>query len=139
MPEIIWQVDNSVFKAILWVIYFLGWGILVLGTFLISHFDLMGLRQVYRNWIGEPQITPEFQTPFLYKIVRHPIYFGLLLALWATPTMTVGHLLFSVGATAYILIGATLEEMDLIERFGDNYRQYRNEVSMLLPWPKRGA
>lgn len=139
MPEILWHIDSYMLRTAIWALYFIGWAVIVLGTFLISHFDLMGLRQVYLHWLGEPQAAPEFQTPALYKVVRHPIYFGMLLAVWATPTMTVGHLLFAIGATGYILIGATLEEMDLVERFGESYRKYRREVSMLVPWPKRGS
>jgi methanethiol S-methyltransferase len=136
IPDQIWHIENAYLAIAIWVLYFLGWGIVVLSTFLISHFDLMGLKQVYRNWLGEQQEPPEFQTPFLYKVVRHPIYFGLLLVLWAAPTMSVGHLLFSVGATGYILIGAILEERDLISVFGDRYRDYRRNVSMFIPWPK---
>lgn len=136
MPEQIWHVENATLATVIWALYFLGWGIVVLSTFLINHFDLMGLKQVYRNWQDKPNDPPQFQTPFLYKAVRHPIYFGLLLVLWAAPTMSVGHLLFSVGATSYILVGAMLEERDLIDTFGDTYRKYRREVSMLIPWPK---
>jgi protein-S-isoprenylcysteine O-methyltransferase Ste14 len=136
IPDQIWHIENAYLAAAIWILYFLGWGIVVLSTFLISHFDLMGLKQVYRNWLGQQQEPPKFQTPFLYKVVRHPIYFGLLLVLWAVPTMSVGHLLFSVGATGYILIGAILEERDLITTFGDRYRDYRRNVSMLIPWPK---
>ena len=136
MPDQIWHIENAYLATAIWALYFLGWGIVVLSTFLISHFDLMGLKQVYRHWLGQPQDPPTFQTPFLYKVVRHPIYFGLLLVLWAAPTMSVGHLLFSLGATGYILIGATLEERDLIAIFGDTYRKYRREVSMFIPWRK---
>ena len=140
IPDQIWHVENDYLSTAIWALYFLGWGIIVVSTFLISHFQLMGLKQVYRNWLGQPhEPQAEFKTPLLYKIVRHPIYFGMLLVFWAAPTMTVGHLLFSVGATGYILIGASLEERDLIAVFGDAYRKYRREVSMLVPWPKRGG
>jgi protein-S-isoprenylcysteine O-methyltransferase Ste14 len=140
IPDQIWHVENDTLSMAIWALYFLGWGIIVASTFLISHFQLMGLKQVYRNLLGQPhEPQAEFKTPLLYKIVRHPIYFGMLLVFWAAPTMTVGHLLFSVGATGYILIGASLEERDLIAVFGDAYRKYRREVSMLIPWPKRGG
>lgn len=137
MTDTVWSVENSVIANGIWAVYFLGWGTVVLSTFLISHFDLMGLKQVYRHWSGQSQEPPPFKTPFLYKVVRHPIYFGMLLVLWAAPTMSVGHLLFSVGATGYIVIGALLEERDLISAFGDTYRDYRQRVSMLIPLPKK--
>ena len=134
----VWRVENEAATLVIWGLYFLGWGILVLSTFLISHADLFGLRQIARNWTGKPLEAPEFKTPFLYQFVRHPIYFGMLLAFWAAPVMTLGHLLFSVATTGYIVIGASLEERDLITLFGDKYRTYRGQVSMLVPWPRRG-
>lgn len=134
----VWRVDSEVATFAIWALYFLGWAIVVFSTFLISHTDLFGLKQVARHWTGTPLEAPQFKTPFLYRFVRHPIYFGFLLAFWATPVMTVGHLLFAVATTGYIVIGAALEERDLITLFGDKYRTYRENVSMLIPWPRRG-
>ncbi len=139
LPTEIWSVQNEIFTTLLWALYFAGWATVVLSTFLISHTELFGLRQVLKNWMGQPATASEFKTPLLYKFVRHPIYFGMLLVFWAAPVMTLGHVLFSVATTGYILIGATLEERDLIAVFGDKYRDYRRHVSMLIPWPRKGS
>jgi hypothetical protein len=118
-------------------IFWLGWGMALLSTFLISHFELFGLSQVFARLRGRELPPPVFTTPYLYRRVRHPLYLGFLLAFWATPDMTVGHLLFAAATTAYILIAIQLEERDLVHYFGDQYRRYRKEVAMLIPLPRR--
>ena len=137
MTEPVWTVYSEPWRTLLQSIYFVGWGIVVLSTFLISHAELFGLRQVVNHWQGKDAPDLEFRTPFLYKIVRHPIYLGFLLALWATPDMTTGHLLFAFASSAYILIGATLEEIDLAAVHGAAYRSYQKAVPMLVPWRRR--
>jgi len=113
-----------------------GFVIVLASSYLINHFELFGLQQVMHNMTGREAPPPVFRTPFLYKIVRHPLYLGFIIAFWVTPSMTVGHLLFAAATTAYIVIGALLEERDLVAFFGDDYRRYRERVSMLVPWRK---
>lgn len=134
MPNLVWQVTTSGAALALRVVSAGGWMLVLLSSFAISHFELFGLRQV----LGKLPM-PEFRTPVLYRIIRHPIYLGFIMAFWATPTMTVGHLVFAVGTAGYILIGIQLEEHDLIAQFGDRYRRYRDRVPMLLPWSTRRA
>jgi methanethiol S-methyltransferase len=131
---VFWAVENRTGVAVLNVVFWAGWAVLLISTFLLNHFELFGLRQVFAPMGGRAAPTPEFKTPSLYRYVRHPIYLGFLLAFWATPVMTAGHLLFAAGSTGYILVGIWFEERDLVAQFGDRYRQYRRQVGMLLPW-----
>jgi methanethiol S-methyltransferase len=133
IPIYIWVVENLAGQILLQGLYFLGWLIVFLGTFMINHFDLFGLRQVYLNLLNREYTEPGFRTPGFYKFVRHPIMLGFLIAFWATPVMTVGHLLFAAATTGYILIALQLEERDLVNHFGDQYRHYRQQTSMLIP------
>ena len=137
LTAVVWSVDNVIASYLLWAIFFLGWVTVLVGTSLINHFDLFGLRQVYLYQRGEEYSELGFRTPFLYKIVRHPIMLGFIMAFWATPKMTVGHLLFAAATTAYILIAIQLEERDIVSVHGTAYEEYRKEVSMLLPIPKK--
>jgi protein-S-isoprenylcysteine O-methyltransferase Ste14 len=135
---VIWTVDNPTAVALLTAVFWFGWGLLLVSTCLISHFQLFGLSQVFARMLGKELPEAQFRTPLLYRHVRHPIYLSFLLAFWATPSMTAGHLLFSLATTGYILIAIQLEERDLIRMFGDKYRRYRQHVAMLLPLPGRG-
>jgi len=137
IPALVWSVHNPTAAAVLDGIFWLGWVVLVASTFLLSHFELFGLSQVFSRLFGKQLSEAKFRAPLLYRHVRHPIYLGVLLAVWATPAMTVGHLLFSVVITGYILIGIQFEEHDLIQQFGDQYRRYRQHTAMLVPLPGR--
>lgn len=132
----IWNVSNITFKSVLLAISFLGWVLVLLSTFLINHFHLFGLYQVLQ-YVLEKQSKDTFKIPFLYKIVRHPLYLGFLIAFWFTPLLTVGHLIFNIGMTIYILIGIHHEEKDLIQLHGDSYRHYRKNTPKLIPFGKK--
>jgi protein-S-isoprenylcysteine O-methyltransferase Ste14 len=136
MPEVVWQIADARFAMALTCLSLVGWLIVLTSTFLINHFELFGLHQVANNLVGREMQPPRFRTPLFYRFVRHPIYLGFMIAFWAAPTMTIGHLLFAAVTTAYIFIGIWLEERDLIDLFGDEYRRYRERVSMVLPWRK---
>jgi protein-S-isoprenylcysteine O-methyltransferase Ste14 len=136
LPAIVWQIEDPDVAVAIAAVSLVGWVIVFTSTFLINHFELFGLHQVANNLTGRAMSAPRFRTPLYYKFVRHPIYLGFIIAFWAAPTMTVGHLLFAAVTTAYIFVGILLEERDLIDLFGDDYRRYRERVSMLLPWRK---
>lgn len=137
MPDIVWEISNPQIATAMLALSLVGWVLVFTSTFLINHFELFGLHQVVNNLVGRAMPAPRFKTPMLYKVVRHPIYLGFIIAFWAAPTMTVGHLLFATVTTAYILVGIFLEERDLVEQFGDEYRRYRERVGMLMPfWRK---
>ena len=138
MPAIVWQVENPHVAVAVATVSLVGWVIVFTSTFLINHFELFGLRQVTANLAGREMPQAQFRTPLYYKFVRHPLYLGFIIAFWAAPVMTVGHLLFAAVTTAYIFVGIILEERDLTEQFGDQYRQYKKRVSMLIPWRKSG-
>jgi len=133
LPETIWSVEGEPGRALLWGLFGLGWGLVLVSTFMISHAHLFGLRQVTDYARGGSVSAPQFQTPGLYRYVRHPIMVGFFIAFWATPEMTAGHLLFAVVTSAYILIALRFEERDLVRAFGDRYRRYRAEVPMFVP------
>jgi protein-S-isoprenylcysteine O-methyltransferase Ste14 len=135
----VWTITDRVGVFLMQAVFWLGFGVVLLSTFLINHFELFGLRQVWARLMGHTIPEPQFRTPFLYKRVRHPLYLGFVLAFWATPVMTLGHLLFAVMTTVYILIAIWFEERDLVDLFGDQYRRYREQVSMLIPLPRRQA
>lgn len=134
MPSVVWRIESPELAATVTGLSLVGWLIVLTSTFLINHFELFGLHQVANNLAGKTMPAPRFRTPLFYKFVRHPIYMGFIIAFWAAPTMTVGHLLFAAVTTAYIFVGILLEERDLLDLFGDDYRRYRERVSMLVPW-----
>jgi protein-S-isoprenylcysteine O-methyltransferase Ste14 len=134
IPTVVWQIADPQLALGVLVLSFVGWGLVFTSTFLINHFELFGLHQVANNLVGRPMPAIRFKTPVLYKVVRHPIYLGFIIAFWAAPIMTAGHLLFAAVTTAYIFVGIFLEERDLVELFGDEYRRYRQRVAMIVPF-----
>jgi protein-S-isoprenylcysteine O-methyltransferase Ste14 len=135
----VWSVENPTARIMLWALFFAGWVILFIATHLINHWELFGLAQAWRHFRGTEGVPPTFRTPLFYRWVRHPIYSGFLLAFWATPEMSYGHLLLAVGFTAYILVGIAYEERDLVGHYGQTYTDYRKRVGMVFPWVGRKA
>lgn len=131
---VIWSVEQPVVRGLLYSLFAVGWLIVLLSTFMINHFDLFGLRHVYLNLRNREYKQLGFRTPALYNLVRHPIMLGFLIAFWAAPTMTMGHLLFAIATTGYILIAVQLEERDLTRYFGDQYREYKRRTAAFIPW-----
>jgi protein-S-isoprenylcysteine O-methyltransferase Ste14 len=131
--QVIWEAEAAWAQYLAWAVFFGGFGIVLLSTFIIDHFDLFGLRQVWLNLRHKAYTHPGFKVTFFYKFIRHPLYVGWILAFWATPRMTLGHLMLAVGMTAYILIAIRYEERDLAQILGDDYVQYREKVPMLIP------
>jgi protein-S-isoprenylcysteine O-methyltransferase Ste14 len=136
IPAIIWRIENPQIALAMTGLSLTGWLIVLTSTFLINHFELFGVHQVSANLTGHQMPPPRFRTPLFYKLVRHPIYLGFIIAFWAAAAMSAGHLLFAAVTTAYIFIGVLLEERDLVDLFGDEYRRYKTRVPMLVPWRK---
>jgi len=134
LPTVVWDVANPDLAVTLVTLSLAGWVLVFTSTYMINHFELFGLHQVTNHLVGKEAAPARFKTPLLYKFVRHPIYLGFIIAFWAAPVMTAGHLLFAAVTTIYILLGIALEERDLVGLFGDEYRQYKQRVSMLIPW-----
>jgi methanethiol S-methyltransferase len=134
---VVWDVRAPIGRFVLYALFTFGWLLVLVATFLINHFDLFGLRQVWLQLVGKPYTSLKFGTPGPYKLVRHPLYLGWLFAFWSTPTMTGTHLLFAFVTTVYILVAIRFEEKDLVDSLGDDYRRYRERVPMLLPLQRR--
>jgi methanethiol S-methyltransferase len=134
---VIWNIDNSIIRMILYVFFFFGWMLIVLSSFAIDHFDFFGVRQVYLYWKGEPYTPVPFKVVSFYKYIRHPMMLGTVLAFWSTPTMTVGHMVFSSVFAVYMVIGLHFEERDLVNYFGETYIKYQKNTPMIVPFLKR--
>ena len=133
----VWTVEQPVLQMVIYGLYAIGWLLVLSSTFLINHFDLFGLRQVFLFLSGRPYTQLKFGTPMFYRHIRHPLYLGWLFAFWSTPTMTVAHLVFAIATTAYIFVAIQLEEKDLVNAFGDDYRRYKKTVPMIIPIGRR--
>ena len=133
-PSVIWEFEAPAARMALHGLFWVGWLLVLASTFLLGHFDLFGVEQVWTYWRRRPYKPPAFEVPGPYKLVRHPLYLGFIIAFWSTPRMTLGHLYFAVVTTAWILVAIQLEESDLISIFGEQYKVYRSGVSMLVPW-----
>ncbi|HIG44659.1 MAG TPA: hypothetical protein EYQ14_29600 [Gammaproteobacteria bacterium] len=136
MEGYLWQTENEIAQMILTGGYILGWVIAVIATFLINHFELFGLQQVYLNLVKKPEPSPDFTDRFLYKVVRHPLQLGVLIGIWVTPAMSMTHLMLATTMTIYIFVGLYYEEKDLVNSLGQNYEDYQGRVRMILPLPK---
>jgi protein-S-isoprenylcysteine O-methyltransferase Ste14 len=137
IPDVVWTVENPAGRTILLALFWIGWSMVILSTFLINHLDFFGLRQVFLHFRGKRYTEIGFKTPALYRYVRHPIMLGFIIAFWATPRMAAGHLVFASASTAYILIALQFEESDLLSAYGEAYREYKQKVSMLIPLPRK--
>lgn len=137
VPDIVWDLTTPFAQWAVWTLFGTGWVILLLSTFMISHFELFGLKQAWANFCGRRLQDQPFRVGWFYKLVRHPIMLGFFIAFWANPTMTVGHLIFSIGMTAYIFIGLVFEERDLVAHIGPDYVSYQRRVPMLIPFARR--
>lgn len=135
LPGALWQMDAGTAAYVLTALALAGWGFLSFSSFLVDHFDLFGLRQVWLNWRKVPYTPVPMKSPSLYKWLRHPMMLGILIGIWLTPNMTWGHFMFAAGITAYILIGIRYEEKDLVQSLGDDYRRYQSETPALIPRP----
>lgn len=138
IPASVWTVTDPLGRAVLWGLFLMGFGIVFISTWLLNHFELFGLAQAWKNLRGAASVKPTMRTPLFYKLVRHPIYTGFLIAFWATPQMSVGHLLLAVGITIYLFIGIHYEERDLVAVFGDEYTDYRQKVGTVIPGVGKG-
>ena len=138
IPTLVWSVGHGSLAMAITVLSLLGWGMVLVSTFLINHFELFGLQQVWAYMNGREVPAQAFRSPLFYKMVRHPIYLGFIIAFWAAPTMTVGRLIFAAATTAYIFIGIWFEERDLVGYFGDTYVEYRRRVTMIIPFAPKG-
>jgi len=137
MTDVVWNIEGETYVMIIQILFWAGWGIVLISTFLISHFHLFGLQQVFENFKNKSLSDPEFKMNLFYRIVRHPIMLGFMIAFWATPKMTQGHLLFAAVTTIYMFVAVKfLEEKDLIKMHGDDYRNYQKKTSMIIPFPK---
>jgi len=139
MVGVVWRVENTVGALILWSLFGIGWVAIVISSFMVNHFDLFGTRQVYLHLLNREYSPLEFKTRGFYNYVRHPLMVGWIVAFWATPDMTVGHLVFAIGTTVYILIAIQIEERDLVKFHGEAYEGYRRRVSMLVPFKKKST
>lgn len=133
LPDLLWDLRGTGAEYPLWAVFALGWMVVLLSTFLINHFELFGLAQVWSHWRGAPAVEPKFHQPLFYKLVRHPLYTGFTMVFWATPAMSQGHLLFAVGMLVYTLIAIEFEERDLVALFGADYEAYQKKVGKLAP------